>query len=50
VGHDDAEGIDLLPLPVLAGRAVQQAVVKSEDIKNHKESVPAHWLYPFHLL
>jgi hypothetical protein len=37
-------------LPVLAGRVIQQAVVKPEDIKNHKESVPAHWLYPFHLL
>jgi hypothetical protein len=30
------------PLSVLAGRAIQQAVVKPKDIKNHNESVPAH--------
>jgi hypothetical protein len=35
------------PLPVLAERAVQQAIVKPVDIKNHKELVPALWLYPF---
>jgi hypothetical protein len=38
------------PLHVLAGRAVQQAVVKPEDIKNHNESASAHWFYPFNLL